>query len=643
MAASLSCARGVRAATGVLLVGLHTALLAAGHANAQMIDPSNSPAKSSPGTPLVNIHIPGTHPIDVHVPGTQPINVSVPGIPSINIHVPGTPPIDVHVPGTKPVNVSVPGIPPVNVHVPGPPPVKVPVPPAPVAGSPPPASKPPVTSSESPPSTVKAAVSSTRVPALGPASTPASTGVLSVRNPFGGRPQPRQSSGAQPQVVTRRSVRALRHRQTPNHSIALAAAGKRITSTSHRAGSANVVRAPASHPRTATHATNNPLGTIGRHIPLPIPVPDWSKPIILALLLLAIWFGIRSRLAAIRARGLEGQRATLLQDIGVMQAALVPEVPARIGGLAVSVAYRPADGPAAGGDFYDVFSPEPEKVAIILGDVCGHGHEALTNAALTRYTLRAYIQAGLEPRAVLALAGQVLADPASDQFATVAVGIYDEQSGKLTYASAGHPPPILSGFAAQEPITICSSSPIGWGVPTGLRQTTISLPAGAEVCFFSDGLIEARTEGKLLGRERLIEILTGLGSSPVAADLLERVRAVTQATPDDMAACILQPETSASGSYIHMEELEADAQALAGVHVRGFLQACGVPSWQITQAIKQASDIAAAFDTALLRVERGANNATVTVTTSGSGTAQITSSRRSQTASSPLRQAVTAT
>jgi serine phosphatase RsbU (regulator of sigma subunit) len=113
------------------------------------------------------------------------------------------------------------------------------------------------------------------------------------------------------------------------------------------------------------------------------------------------------RLAARRARRLEDQRATLLRDVDVMQAALVPEVPASLGGLAVSVAYRPAEGPAAGGDFYDLFIPAPGKVAIILGDVAGHGHEALIQAALTRYTLRAYIQAGLEPRAALALAGEV--------------------------------------------------------------------------------------------------------------------------------------------------------------------------------------------------------------------------------------------
>jgi Stage II sporulation protein E (SpoIIE) len=363
------------------------------------------------------------------------------------------------------------------------------------------------------------------------------------------------------------------------------------------------------------HHSGNPLDAIGRHIPLPIPVPNWSKPIILALLLLAMWFGVRSRLAALRARRLEGQRVTLLRDLDVMQAALVPEVPTCLGGLATSVAYRPADGPAAGGDFYDLFITEPGKVAIILGDVAGHGPEALTHAALTRYTLRAYIQAGLEPRAALALAGRALADPAGERYATVAVGVYDTGAGKLTYALAGHPPPIFRGFRAHEPVTICSSPPIGWGMPTGRRQSTVSLPAGAEVCFFSDGLVEARSEGGLLGRERLAEILDALGPRPAATDLLEQVQAIAQATPDDMAACILESENTVIGACAHSEELEVDARTLAGIGVVCFLEAWQVPDLEIAQTIKLASDIAAVSETALLRIELSPTGATVTAIT----------------------------
>jgi hypothetical protein len=364
--------------------------------------------------------------------------------------------------------------------------------------------------------------------------------------------------------------------------------------------------------RTAASSEGGPLDAIGRHIPLPIPVPDWSKPIIAALLLLAVGFGIRSRVAGLRSRRLESQRASLLRDVGFMQAALVPEVPARVGGLAVSVDYRPAEGPAAGGDFYDVFVPATGKVAVILGDVAGHGHDALRQAALIRYTLRAYIQAGLEPRTALALAGRALGHPRGEYFATVAVGIYDRRGSRLTYSLAGHPPPIFTGFAAPEPVTICSSPPIGWTMATGRRQSTLTLPPHSEVCFFSDGLIEARSEHGLLGRERVTQILAELGPRAQASDLLEGVRTAARETPDDMAACILAPEIGVSLAEVHVEELEADVRELESGEVARFIGACGIASPVIARTIEQALAIAAASETALLRVEFGRLGANVT-------------------------------
>jgi hypothetical protein len=384
------------------------------------------------------------------------------------------------------------------------------------------------------------------------------------------------------------------------------------------------------------------LGNIVGSIPLPIPVPDWSKPIIIALLLLAGWFGVRSRLAARRARRLERQRAGLLRDVGAMQAALVPEVPNLLGGLAVSVAYRPAEGPAAGGDFYDLFVPEPGKVAMMLGDVAGHGHAALTHAALTRYTLRAYLQAGLEPRAALALAGRVLADPLGERYATVAVGVYDTAAGKLTYALAGHPPPIMTGFRAPEPLTLCSSPPVGWGTPTGRRQTTISLPTGAAACFFSDGLIEARSEGELLGRERLREILTDLGTEPEASDLLEHVRAAAEGAPDDMVACVLEAERTAGDGGVHVEELEADAQALCKDDVRRFLEQCRLPADDVERVIKDARTIADSHASAVLRVELAAGSSTATASAPGSAARQGESSGAAHSANEPLLEALLA-
>jgi hypothetical protein len=322
--------------------------------------------------------------------------------------------------------------------------------------------------------------------------------------------------------------------------------------------------------------------------------------------------------------------------MGAMQAALVPEVPPRVGGLEMSVAYRPAEGPAAGGDFYDVFVPHPGAVAIMLGDVSGHGHEALKHAALTRYTLRAYLQAGLEPRTALALAGQVLADPTGERYATVAVAMYEAARGTLTYALAGHPPPMLLGLSGHEPVTACSSPPVGWGLPTGRRQTTVSLPAGTEACFFSDGLIEARREGQLLGREHLRQILTALGRGPVAEELLAEVRAAAQGAPDDMVACVLSPQASGSRQHVHVEELEVDSGMLARAGVRRFLRDCGVPRAAVAQALGAAADVAGLAGTALLRVDLAAAEPTVAVSVSGSAASpQSPAAEEASLASSP--------
>jgi hypothetical protein len=150
-------------------------------------------------------------------------------------------------------------------------------------------------------------------------------------------------------------------------------------------------------------------------------------------------------------------------------------------------------------------------------------------------------------------------------------------------------------------------------LPTGRRQTKISLAPGAEVCFFSDGLVEARIAEGLLGRERLREILPSLGPRPVAAELLAAIRSEADSCPDDMAACIVIPETVAAGAGDHVEELEADAQALAGEQPETFLVACEVPRAEIGHAIKKAGEIAQAEGSAILRVVMRPAGATVAV------------------------------
>ncbi len=386
------------------------------------------------------------------------------------------------------------------------------------------------------------------------------------------------------------------------------------TLSTERAGSAEAQ--PTRNASATTHSSGNPLEAIGGHLPLPLPVPDWSKPIILLLLLLALGLAVRARMSSRRAKRLEVESVSLLDDLHAMQAALVPEVPAELAALGVSVAYRPADGVAAGGDFYDVFELEPGRVAMVLGDVCGHGREALERAALMRYTVRAYLQAGLEPRAALALAGQALADPDA-HFATVAAGVYDSAEGTLTYACAGHPAPIVLGPGACVPLEACCSPPVGWGIPTGRRQSCIPLPAGTAMCFFTDGLTEARCEDGLLGSERLAALLASLGSHPSAGALVKLVTETAGATPDDLAACMLVPGAGvgAAGMKRHIEELEFDRRDLDNGGLSRFLAACDLTGPRAAELVGRAERALACGETALLKVEfaRGGIHARIDV------------------------------
>ncbi len=222
-------------------------------------------------------------------------------------------------------------------------------------------------------------------------------------------------------------------------------------------------------------------------------VPDALMAALAVLAGLSLLLGIGYLVAAQRARRLAKRRRELLAEVGLLQTALLPPVPERVGAVRASVAYRPSDGPGAGGDFYDALTLPGGRAAFILGDVSGHGREALAHTAFMRYTLRAYLGAGLEPRLALQVAERAVGGQLDGDFATVVIAVHDPGDGTLTYASAGHPAPIVTGAQLHEPVVAGSSPPIGWGLRTGLRQTRLPLAAGAVACLYTDGLSEATT------------------------------------------------------------------------------------------------------------------------------------------------------
>ena len=355
-----------------------------------------------------------------------------------------------------------------------------------------------------------------------------------------------------------------------------------------------------------TELPTNLTGAFGDGLDdLLIGVPDWVYIVLAALAGLSLLLGLGYLLATLRARSLGRQRRELLQEVGLLQSALLPPVPDKLGGLRTSVAYRPADGPGAGGDFYDVLPLAGGGVGFILGDVSGHGRGALARTAFMRYTLRAYLEAGLEPRVALQVAGRVIDENLGGDFATVLLAVHDPATGSLTYATAGHPSPIVIGPHPHEPVTAGSSPPIGVGIKTGLRQTTLPLMPGAVAALFTDGLMEARVDGVMLGRDRLEGLLAELGDRASARSLIDRVAQEAGKLSDDIAAVVVSPTVAAATAAVRTEQLELSKEEIESDMTDRFFASCGVPEAEAAAAVADAKVLGQRFGGAIVRVVFG--------------------------------------
>jgi hypothetical protein len=343
-------------------------------------------------------------------------------------------------------------------------------------------------------------------------------------------------------------------------------------------------------------------------------IPTWLWSVLGALGLLSLGLAVLSRVNLARAGRLDRQRQELLEDVGLLQAALLPELPARLGPVATTVAYRPASGPGAGGDFYDVFALQDGMVAVLVGDVSGHGRDALPHTTLLRFTLRTYLEAGLSPREALRTAAPGLERQLGGDFATVVLATYDPRSRILTYACAGHPHPILTGLSHEQGIIACSAPPIGAGRPTGTRQTIVEVPGETLACFYTDGVIEARVGQELYGAGRLEQALAEIGPERSAAALLDRVSMQTDRRPDDMAACMLGIVGPQAAPSIRVEELELDGRDAERGRTRRFLAAAGVPEHELEGILRAVRATAADHSSALLKIRLGEGPPQVIVT-----------------------------
>lgn len=188
-----------------------------------------------------------------------------------------------------------------------------------------------------------------------------------------------------------------------------------------------------------------------------------------------------------------------------VQLGLLPKAPV-LPGVQIATHYEPVD--LVGGDFYDFLSFPPNRLGIVIADVSGHGVDAAIIMATAKKSLQLIARNATSPREVLIALGAELAGDIPDKaFISVFYGILDMREGTLTYASAGHNPPLLVRGAQARELpgkgTVISRTLLDHLGRT-LQEFTVPFERGDTLLLYTDGIVEANgADDEEFGLERL--------------------------------------------------------------------------------------------------------------------------------------------
>jgi GAF domain-containing protein len=218
-------------------------------------------------------------------------------------------------------------------------------------------------------------------------------------------------------------------------------------------------------------------------------------------------------------------------------------VPEELEGVELGHKYESATEEAlVGGDFYDIFEVDERRVALVIGDVSGKGLEASAMTSLAKDSIRAHIVDGLAPGDVLAKTSEVVFRfSGPETFVTGFAGLLDRRTGALEYSMAGHPPPIIVSPGAEARSLPPGDPLLGAFRGTGYETRRAEVAQGDTLIMYTDGLIEARSDGVLFGEDRLRESAAKVADRDVDAvceDIFAEIRAFAGGQLRDDAAIV---------------------------------------------------------------------------------------------------------
>jgi len=228
--------------------------------------------------------------------------------------------------------------------------------------------------------------------------------------------------------------------------------------------------------------------------------------------------------------------ATTLQRS--MMAQTLPDDPR----LRISACYRPAvDGLDVGGDWYDAFVLDDNRIALVVGDVVGRGLHAAAAMGQLRSAVRALAMADSGPAELLERLDRFVEGVEAANTATMVYAEVDLRDGSVAFACAGHPPPVrVDGPGRSALLWDGRSAPLGAQLGIGPRhEATITLTQGSRLVLYTDGLVERRDQPLDLTIGLLAEQLEAWAERPFAglADAVADALLGTGRTGDDV--CVL--------------------------------------------------------------------------------------------------------
>jgi sigma-B regulation protein RsbU (phosphoserine phosphatase) len=230
-----------------------------------------------------------------------------------------------------------------------------------------------------------------------------------------------------------------------------------------------------------------------------------------------------------------------------LQRSLLPTALPVVPGAEIAARYVPGQG-VVGGDWYDVFVLPSGELGVVTGDVAGSGLPAAVIMGRMRSALRAYALETPDPAEVLGRLDRKMQHFEPGALATVLYAVFDPALDRVHIASAGHLPPVMAAAGHAGALAdIAGGLMIGVDPAERRRVTTVKVPPGALLCFYTDGLVERREFPLDEGLARLCQAVT---TEPPDAACASVMGALVGAKPvnDDIALLIFRREPLALGN-----------------------------------------------------------------------------------------------